>query len=97
VVTFPPDAEWDRSLDYFDANGSIPKSVPPGEDGGIPGLHATDSFDILTVISGELHVVLETGETLLRQGDTLLMDGAEHAWSNKADRPATVVTVMVAI
>ncbi|OOP60492.1 hypothetical protein BMF89_16625 [Arthrobacter sp. SRS-W-1-2016] len=96
VVTFPADSEWDRSQGYSDANGSLEGSVSVADAGGIPGMHSTNTLDILVVISGELHVVLETGETLLRQGDTLVMtSGAKHAWSNKTDSTATVVTVAV--
>jgi oxalate decarboxylase/phosphoglucose isomerase-like protein (cupin superfamily) len=95
VSTFPPDSEWDRSQGYSDAQGSLPGSVA-AEVGGIPGLHETDSFDILTVISGEMYLIVETGETLLRQGDTLVMRGGKHAWSNRTDETVTVVTVMIA-
>jgi quercetin dioxygenase-like cupin family protein len=65
------------------------------EAGGIPGLHETHSFDILTVISGEMFLLVENGETLLRQGDTLVMRGGKHAWSNRTDQTVTVVTVMI--
>jgi quercetin dioxygenase-like cupin family protein len=96
VVTFPADTEWDRSQGYSDANGPLAGSVSTADAGGIPGMHSTNTLDILAVISGELHVVLETGETLLSQGDTLvMMSGAKHAWSNKTDSTATVVTVAI--
>jgi mannose-6-phosphate isomerase-like protein (cupin superfamily) len=96
VVTFPPDSEWDRSRGYSDANGPLPGSVPAGEDGGIPGLHATKTLDILTVISGEIYGVLESGEVLLRPGDVLVMQaGAKHAWSNKTATTVTVVTTSI--
>lgn len=96
VVTFPADSEWDRSQGYSDANGSLEGSVSVADAGGVKGMHLTKTLDILAVISGELHVVLETGETLLRQGDTLvMMSGAKHAWSNKTDSTATVITVAI--
>jgi mannose-6-phosphate isomerase-like protein (cupin superfamily) len=95
VTTFPPDSEWDRSQGYSDSAGSLPGSVA-ADVGGIPGLHETHSFDILTVISGEMYLIVENGETLLRQGDTLVMRGGKHAWSNRTDQPVSVVTVMIA-
>jgi quercetin dioxygenase-like cupin family protein len=95
ITTFPPDAEWDRSLGYSDANGQLPGSVRPEAAGGIPGMHATDTFDFLTVVSGELYLILETGETLLRPGDSLVMRGQLHAWSNRTDKTATVVSVLI--
>ena len=70
VVTFPPDSEWDRSVCYSDSSGSLPVSVTHSS---IPGLHSTNSLDVLNVISGELNVELEDGQTLLRSGDVLVM------------------------
>jgi mannose-6-phosphate isomerase-like protein (cupin superfamily) len=96
VVTFPPDSEWDRSQGYSDANGPLPGSVHSAEAGGILGLHSTNTLDILTVVAGEIYVVLECGETLLHHGDVLVMQaGAKHAWSNKTSQPVTVVTVSI--
>jgi mannose-6-phosphate isomerase-like protein (cupin superfamily) len=96
VVTFPPDTEWDRSQGYADANGALPGSVEVADSGGVPGMHSTKSLDILTVISGEMYVILEAGETLLCPGDVLVMQaGAKHAWSNRTESTVTVVTVAI--
>jgi hypothetical protein len=95
LTTFPPDSEWDRAQGYADANGPLPGLVPPEEVGGILGMHRTTTFDILCVLSGELHLVLETGETLLRPGDTLVLRGHPHAWSNRTDEPATVAALLI--
>jgi len=50
----------------------------------------------MTVLSGELWAITETGETLLRAGDTLVQRGTAHAWSNRTSEPATIVSVMIA-
>lgn len=94
VTTFPPDSEWDKSAGYADSQGKLAGSVPDDES-GIPGLHHTDTVDIVTVLSGEVWAVMETGETLLKPGDTLVQRGTKHAWANRSDRPVTVVSVMV--
>jgi mannose-6-phosphate isomerase-like protein (cupin superfamily) len=96
VVTFPPDSEWDRSLGYADSRGTLPTGNPGNDDGGIPGLHVTDTVDFLTVIAGELVCELEEGEVLLRPGDTMIQRGTKHAWSNRTSDVVTVVSVMVA-
>jgi hypothetical protein len=71
IVTFRPDSEWDMSKGFSDANGPLKGMVSPAEAGGIVGLHVTDTVDIVTVVSGELTAVMETGETTLYPGDTL--------------------------
>jgi mannose-6-phosphate isomerase-like protein (cupin superfamily) len=95
VVSFPPDSEWDRTKGYSDAKGALPGS-DIAEKTGIPGLHVTETVDILTILSGELYVVTETGEALLRPGDTLVQRGTTHAWSNRGTVPATAVSLMMA-
>ena len=51
-------------------------------------MHTTDTIDIVTVISGEACVLLDTGETTMRQGDTIVQRGTKHAWHNRTDSPA---------
>ena len=58
-------------------------------------MHFTETVDIVTVLSGEIYAVLETTETLLRPGDTLVQRGTIHAWSNRTDKPAMMVALMV--
>jgi mannose-6-phosphate isomerase-like protein (cupin superfamily) len=94
VVTVPPDSAWDRSVGYSDANGPLPWSIDPADSGGIPGMHFTETIDFVTVISGEIYAVLETGEARLGPGDTFVQRGTVHAWSNRADVPVTFVSVM---
>lgn len=58
-------------------------------------MHVTESLDVVTVVSGELHMVLETGEVLLNQGDCVVMKGGSHSWSNKTDTPAVLCSVIM--
>ncbi|UKA55193.1 hypothetical protein LFT45_04470 [Arthrobacter sp. FW305-BF8] len=94
VTTYAPDSEWDYEAGYRDAlaAGGIGDSLV---DSDIPGLHATDTVDIGTIISGELWAISETGETLLRPGDTWVMRGTKHAWQNRGDVPAVAAVIMI--
>jgi uncharacterized cupin superfamily protein len=47
------------------------------------------------VIEGEVHCVLETGEYLLRKGDSIVMRGVLHTWSNKGDKPALITSILM--
>lgn len=72
-----------------------------GEEGDassrqIPGMHRTDTVDIVTVLDGEITVILEEGETILRAGDCLVQRGTMHAWRNRSDRPCTLASTMIA-
>nr|WTB09019.1 hypothetical protein OG546_35280 [Streptomyces antimycoticus] len=77
IATFPPDSEWDCAEGYAKALADA-GAADSAVQGGIPGMHATEAIDILTIVSGEIHAVVETEETLLRAGDSLVQHGTRH-------------------
>lgn len=60
-----------------------------------PSMHRTDTLDMFTVAYGEIYLVTDTDEVLLKPGDTAVVQGVNHAWSNKSDKPCMIVGVMV--
>ena len=94
ITTFPPDSEWDYEAGYARA---LAQAGAAESESGIPGMHQTDSIDIVTVISGEIWAVLETGETLLKPGDTLVLRGVMHAWRNRGNSPCVVAAFHVGV
>ncbi|CAN0592908.1 unnamed protein product, partial [Laminaria digitata] len=64
--------------------------VPPGVKSA---MHVTDTVDYAIMLEGEVHLVLDTEETLLAAGDTVIQLGTMHAWDNRSDRPARMVFV----
>jgi hypothetical protein len=60
-----------------------------------PGMHITVTIDCVTVLAGVMVMVMDHGETLIKAGDTVIMNGAWHAWRNKFDQPCTVVSTLV--
>ena len=105
ISTFPPDSEWDYEGGYAKALaqagvGDLEGTEDAHHDdgpGGIAGMHQTDTVDIVTVISGEIWAVVETGETLVRPGDTVIQRGTWHAWRNRSDAPCTVAAVHISV
>jgi quercetin dioxygenase-like cupin family protein len=105
ISTFPPDSEWDYKGGYgaalaqagvvgeADANGGASEH----DARATPGMHQTDTIDIVTVISGEIWAVVETGETLVRAGDTVVQRGTWHAWRNRSQAPCTVIAVHISV
>jgi quercetin dioxygenase-like cupin family protein len=64
--------------------------VPPGVKSA---MHVTDTVDYAIMLEGELHLILDTEETLLVAGDTVVQLGTMHAWHNRSNRPARMVFV----
>ena len=53
-----------------------------------PGMHATDTIDYIVVISGEVVLITESGECVLRAGDVAVDRGVYHGWRNDSGKPA---------
>ena len=96
ITAFAPDSEWDYEGGYARilAESGAGDAVDPTD---APGMHTTDTIDIVTVISGEACVLLDIGETTMRQGDTIVQRGTKHAWRNRTDRPCVVSAVHVSV
>jgi mannose-6-phosphate isomerase-like protein (cupin superfamily) len=59
-----------------------------------PTMHRTDTLDCFAIVAGEIYIVTDADETLLRPGDTVVVRGVNHAWSNRTDKPALIVGTM---
>jgi mannose-6-phosphate isomerase-like protein (cupin superfamily) len=94
VAAFPPDSE----VDYAALSASIESlhgSDANANDEKVMGMHVTDTFDLDVILDGEIYCVLETGEVLLRAGDSIVLRGIKHAWSNRSNKPAVMVATMI--
>ena len=96
-MTFQPDSEGggDSGTDRSVVEREDLKATARDINGEIAGLHRTASVDVGTVISGELTLLLPTGETTLRPGETFVLRGNEHAWRNRTPQPVTIVVTMI--
>ncbi|MBV8535988.1 MAG: cupin domain-containing protein, partial [Alphaproteobacteria bacterium] len=60
-----------------------------------PGMHITDTVDYAIILFGEMHAVMDDGETLMKAGDVLVQRGTNHAWSNRTDEPVQIAFVLI--
>jgi len=72
------------------ANGLICRALEIPAGAGFP-MHHTDTLDCLTCVRGEIYLVTETDEVLMQPGDTVIIRGVKHAWSNRSNQPCLVV------
>jgi len=95
VVEFPPEKSggpFDRRA-AFAAMGAAHAMDPDGSRH--PGMHKTATVDYAIVLSGEIHALMDRGETLLKAGDCLVQRGTNHAWSNRSEAPCLVAFILV--
>lgn len=68
----------------------------PDPAGAGPGLHATQTIDLVLVLQGEVTLELDSGErTILRRGDTLVQNGTAHRWYNHGEDVALLAVVVL--
>ena len=60
-----------------------------------PLMHRTESVDYGIVIDGEMTLVLDDSEVLLRPGSVVVQRGTNHAWANRSGRPCRMLFVLV--
>ena len=61
-----------------------------------PLMHRTESVDYGVVIEGELTLVLDDSEVLLKPGSVVVQRGTNHAWANRSGQPCRMLFVLVA-
>ncbi|TMG77179.1 MAG: cupin domain-containing protein [Betaproteobacteria bacterium] len=100
IADFAPESEALRALDpdsakkVFAAMGNESASTfRPG--GRHPMMHRTETIDYAIVLSGELTMVLDDTDVVLREGDVVIQCGTNHAWSNRSGKPARIAFVLV--
>jgi quercetin dioxygenase-like cupin family protein len=65
---------------------------PPGV---VSPTHRTQSVDYGIVLEGEVVLVLDDAETVLRAGDVVVQRGTDHRWENRSGAVARMVFVLV--
>jgi hypothetical protein len=61
------------------------------------GTHATRSLDLVFVVQGEITLLLDDGAAELGPGDTVVQNGARHAWRNRSDAPCRMAVWVIGL
>src|SRR5699024_50021 len=57
--------------------------------------HRTDSLDYAVVLEGEITLLVDEGEATLSAGDVVVQRATSHAWSNRTDKTARMLFVLI--
>ncbi|MGE0748329.1 MAG: cupin domain-containing protein [Rhodospirillales bacterium] len=100
VINFPPEKDWIGSVDRAAAHASFSAlgaghAADASEKPPHPLMHKTESIDYGLVLEGEIYLVLDDSEVLLKTGDTFVQRGTNHAWSNRSDKDCKVAFVLI--
>jgi mannose-6-phosphate isomerase-like protein (cupin superfamily) len=98
ALEIPPDMkDKKKHIELMgELNRKVKQKYPPTEEDmeRHSTMHRTDTLDCFVVVRGEIYLVSDTDEVLLRAGDTAVVQGVNHAWSNRSNEPALIVGIM---
>ncbi|HWI31806.1 MAG TPA: cupin domain-containing protein [Microbacterium sp.] len=99
VADFPPDSVYPddaESVIFSEIDGREAADAAGEHSGGRHfWFHRTDSLDYAVVLSGEITLLVDEGEATLRPGDVVIQRATSHAWSNRSERAARVLFVLI--
>jgi quercetin dioxygenase-like cupin family protein len=77
-----------------EANGTKIRinEFPPG---CVSPTHRTESVDYGIVLAGEMVLILDDDETVLRAGDVVVQRGTDHRWENRSGDWARMAFILV--
>lgn len=100
ISEVPPETEATRNIspeqakEVFKAMGAENASTF-GQNQRHPFMHRTETVDYAVVLEGEIVMLLDEEEVHLKAGDVVIQRGTNHAWSNRSDKPAKMLYVLI--
>jgi len=99
ALEIPPDhdnADEHRKA-FAELNAEIGQKIDATEEESArhPTMHRTDTLDAITCVIGDIYLVTDVEEVLMTPGDTVIIRGTNHAWSNRSDAPCLLVGSMI--
>ncbi len=96
VVDFPPESEMpDIENQAVLAELGLDPKQNTGRDNAHRSLHTTRTVDFAIVISGEIDMILDSGEVHLEAGDTFVQQGTAHGYINRGSAPCRIAFVLI--
>lgn len=96
----PPESEDTRAMTPEDSRRAFgalgnEKAALWGKGGRHPLMHRTETIDYAIILEGEITMVLDDEDVLLKAGDVVVQCGTSHAWSNRSQAPCTIAFVLI--
>jgi hypothetical protein len=58
-------------------------------------MHRTETIDYGIVLEGELTLIMDVGETVVRAGDIIIQRGTNHGWANRSGQHCRIAFVLI--
>lgn len=94
ILDIPPDEAQSDFKEVFASIGGA-DAHQGSEDALHPAMHRTRSVDYGIVLEGEITLILDKGETVVRQGEVVIQRGTNHAWANRSGRNCRIAFILI--
>ena len=94
LTSLPVTEPNDRPFTIMPASGHLIRVIdvyPPHMGGKRTIMHRTRTLDYAIVIEGEVVLILDDSEVVLKKGDVVVQRGTDHAWENRSDKITRMV------
>ena len=101
VLDIPPEDDKVRELTpeearaHFEEIGAADASSHSGDGSRHAFMHRTQTVDYGIVLEGELVLIVDEGETVVRQGDIVIQRGTNHGWANRSGKNCRIAFILI--
>lgn len=100
ISEVPPESDAIRNMTPEQARNAFAASNAEeastwGRGGRHPLMHRTETVDYAVVLEGEITLLLDEGEVMLKAGDVVIQRGTNHAWRNHTSKPTRMLYVLM--
>ena len=101
VIEFPPEGEEIRKLSGADAAAKFKtmgdEHASTSSEAGAPHplMHRTQTVDYGIMLEGEITMILDRGECIVKAGDIVIQNGTNHAWANRSGKICRMAFVLI--
>lgn len=101
ILDIPPD---DPGLDnlspeearaHFAEVGAGDASSYDGASSRHARMHRTETIDYGIVLEGEIVLIMDEGETVVRAGDIVIQRGTNHGWANRSGSNCRIAFILI--
>jgi hypothetical protein len=101
ILDVPPEAASiarltpEQARAHFAEVGAASASSHAGSGSRHAFMHRTETIDFGIVLEGELTLILDVGETVVRAGDIVIQRGTNHGWANRSASHCRIAFVLI--
>jgi mannose-6-phosphate isomerase-like protein (cupin superfamily) len=101
VLDIPPETSSIQQFDeekaraLFAEVGAGDASTHAGKSTRHPHIHRTQTIDYGIILEGEITLIVDEDETLVRAGDIVIQRGTNHAWANRSGRNCRIAFILI--